>query len=55
MDPLHLFWVHVRDPKERATETFSTWRECRHDDTVLAIACAAWVAEHVPMGELGCA
>jgi hypothetical protein len=40
---------------EAANETFGTWREGRHDDLVLAIACAAWAAEHVPMGVLGCA
>ena len=38
---------------ESAIETFGTWREGRHDDLVLAIACAAWVAEHWPVGRLG--
>jgi hypothetical protein len=38
---------------ELANETIGTWREERHDDLVLAIACAAWAAEHVPMGRLG--
>jgi hypothetical protein len=38
---------------EAANETFGTWREGRHDDLVLAIACAAWVAENVPIGALG--
>ena len=38
---------------ESANETFGAWRDGQHDDLVLAIACAAWAAEHVPLGKLG--
>ena len=38
---------------ESANETFGSWREGNHDDLVLAIACAAWTAEHAPLGKLG--
>jgi hypothetical protein len=44
------FQVKVTDA---ANETFGTWREERHDDLVLAIACAAWAAENAPTGRLG--
>ena len=38
---------------ESANETFGTWREGRLNDLVLAIACAAWVAENAPTSLLG--
>jgi hypothetical protein len=38
---------------ESANETFGAWRDGQHDDLVLAIACAAWAAEHVPQGKIG--
>jgi hypothetical protein len=31
-----------------ANETFEAWRERDHDDLVLAVALAAWLAEHEP-------
>lgn len=31
-----------------AHEVFEAWREGTHDDLVLSIACAAWVAERLP-------
>jgi hypothetical protein len=37
---------------ESANETFGAWRDGQHDDLVLAIACAAWVAENAPHGEI---
>jgi hypothetical protein len=40
---------------ESANETFGAWREGRHDDLVLAIACSAWAVEHALLGVLGCA
>jgi hypothetical protein len=33
-------------------ETFEAWREGDHDDLVLALAIALWVAEHRPLGPL---
>jgi hypothetical protein len=36
-----------------ANETFGAWREGTHDDLVLALACAAWVGERVPIRKLG--
>jgi hypothetical protein len=33
--------------------TFGNWREGQNDDLVLAIACAEWSAENVPVGFLG--
>ena len=31
-----------------ANETFGAWREGEHDDLVLAVAVAAWIAERQP-------
>jgi hypothetical protein len=33
-------------------QTFGSWHEQSHDDMVLAIACAAWAAEHAPHADV---
>jgi hypothetical protein len=38
---------------ESANETFGAWRDGQHDDLVLAIASAAWLAENAPVRRIG--
>jgi hypothetical protein len=52
VEELQNFQVKVT---EAAHETFGALGDGHHDELVLAITIAAWAAEHVPMGVLGCA
>ena len=37
---------------QAGNETFESWRERDHDDMVLAVAMALWLAERAPRGRL---
>ena len=38
---------------QAGNETFEAWRERDHDDMVLAVAMALWLAENTPRGRIG--
>jgi hypothetical protein len=37
--------LRISAPRHTALETLESWRERDHDDLVMAVALAAWVAE----------
>jgi hypothetical protein len=49
-EELHAFRTKIT---VAGNETFGTWRERDHDDLVLSVALALWLAENAPRGRLG--